>query len=251
MPEERLHKILSRCGIDSRRKCEALIVDGRVAVNGRTVTTLGTKADPATDIITVDGRRVKAEDKVYIMFNKPAGCVTATSDPDGKPTVFDYFKDYSGPKLFHVGRLDYDTEGLLLLTSDGDFCQKVTHPSSKVYKTYIATVAGIPCDDILSRLRDGVTLEDGPTAPAKVRFINTIHKPVIKDRRGPVIVSNVEISIREGRKRQVRRMFSHLEFPVRRLVRIKIGALELGALKKGQYRILTRQEAERALRDRV
>ncbi|HOX28372.1 MAG TPA: pseudouridine synthase [bacterium] len=253
MAEERIQKILSKAGLGARRKCEALITEGRVTVNGVTVSALGSKADPETEEIAVDGKRVKtvsSNARHIIMFNKPEKCITSASDSRGRPLVMDYFKDYP-VRLFPVGRLDFDTEGLLLLTNDGNYAQEITHPKHKVFKTYEAVVAGIPSEETLEKLRVGIMLEDGPTAPAIVRStgITRDRQRTTRRRDKPlpeVDAAVIHISIREGRKRQVRRMFLAVGHRVIRLRRIAIGKLKLGELKIGKWKVLTEREAELA-----
>lgn len=256
MAQERLQKIIARAGLGSRRKSEELILEGRVRVNGIVERTPGTKADPATDTIEVDGSPLKFDDYVYIMFNKPGDCVSALEDPFGSKTIRDYLGDLK-ESVFHVGRLDFDTEGLLLLTNDGDFCQKATHPSYKVFKTYHACVKGIVKDEELETLRNGIELEDGMTSPAKIRLIQTgklavpSHKYPDQSPR-PIPVSYVEISIREGRKRQVKRMFEAVGHRVVSLKRTQIGSLRLDrALPTGKWKKLDKKTAELVFKEEV
>lgn len=234
----RLQKILSQAGVASRRTAETLITQGRVTVNGRTVTEMGTKADPAVDDIRVDGRRVKGAERTrYILLNKPAGYVTTRLDPQRRPTVIDLLtgvREY----VYPVGRLDYDTEGLLLLTNDGELAAMLTHPRHGVERTYEARVAGMPDADALDRLRTGIPLDGRRTLPAEVTLVN--------DRRGDrdgVLI----LTIREGRNRQVRRMCEAVGHPVKSLRRIKVGPISDRRLKPGQWRELTAEEV-RALR---
>jgi 23S rRNA pseudouridine2605 synthase len=235
--EERLQKIISAAGAASRRASEKLIVEGRVRVNGKVVTELGTKADPNKDHIKVDGKLINPKQpQTYIMLNKPAGYVTTMSDPEGRPTVQDLLKGVK-VRVYPVGRLDYNTEGLLLLTNDGDFAHLITHPSHELPKTYLAKIKGMLDDKTAHELEKGVFLEDGKTAPSKV-------KKVRKEETN----SWVEITIREGRKRQVRRMFDRVGRSVIRLKRIRTGNLSLGDLPEGQYRYLTPAEV-RALKE--
>jgi 23S rRNA pseudouridine2605 synthase len=231
---ERLQKILAGAGVASRRKCEELILKGKVEVNGEVVTELGTKADPAVDVITVDGKTIGAEKKLYIVFNKPKGVITSASDPQGRKIVTDYLKSIN-ERLYPVGRLDYDTEGLLLLTNDGDFAHLLTHPKHHVPKTYIATVKGVPHGTELDKLKKGVLLEDGMTAPAEVEYQDI-------DPAGKF--ATISITIYEGRNRQVRRMFEAIGHPVSKLKRISFGELFIGNLKRGLYRHLTKEEVE-------
>lgn len=229
---ERLQKIMAQAGIASRRKCEELILAGKVQVNGETVTALGTKADPDEDIITVNGKPIKNEKKVYVMLNKPKGVITSASDPEGRKIVSDYLKGIK-ERVYPIGRLDYDTEGLLLLTNDGEFANLLSHPKYHVPKTYLATVKGVPHGTELDKLRAGIMLEDGMTSPAEVEY-----KDVDPDNKQSVI----SITIHEGRNRQVRRMFEAISHPVIRLKRISFGDLLLQNLKRGVYRHLTPDE---------
>lgn len=229
---ERLQKILAQAGVASRRKCEELILSGKVEVNGEIVTELGTKADPDNDIIKVSGKPIKSESKVYLMFNKPKGVITSASDPAGRKIVTDYLKGIK-ERVYPVGRLDYDTEGLLLLTNDGEFANLLTHPKHHVPKTYLATVKGIPHGTALDKLKAGIKLEDGMTAPAEVEY-----KDIDEEKKESVI----SITIHEGRNRQVRRMFEAVSHPVIRLKRISFGDILLQNLKRGMYRHLTKDE---------
>ncbi|ANA82003.1 pseudouridine synthase [Paenibacillus vortex V453] len=229
---ERLQKIMAQAGVASRRKCEELILEGKVQVNGETVTELGTKADPAQDMITVSGKPIKHEKKVYVMLNKPKGVITSASDPEGRKIVSDYLKGIK-ERVYPIGRLDYDTEGLLLLTNDGEFANLLSHPKYHVPKTYLATVKGVPHGTELDKLRQGIMLEDGMTSPAEVEY-----KDVDPDNKQSVI----SITIHEGRNRQVRRMFEAISHPVLRLKRISYGDLLLQNLKRGLYRHLTADE---------
>ena len=231
--EERLQKVLSRAGVASRRAAETLIVEGRVQVNGHTIRELGSKADPATDEIKVDGRRVKSgARRRYILLYKPRGYVTTRSDPQQRRTVMDLVKglpDY----LYPVGRLDYDTEGLLILTNDGDLAAALTHPRHGVERTYEARVAGMPDEDALDRLRRGIPLDGHRTEPARAELLNP-------GRRDDTAV--VQLTITEGRNRQVRRMLEAIGHPVDRLARTRIGPIADPALKPGYWRELTPRE---------
>ncbi|SET54076.1 pseudouridine synthase [Paenibacillus sp. NFR01] len=229
---ERLQKILAQAGVASRRKCEELILAGKVEVNGEIVTEMGTKADPEQDIIKVSGKPIRGENKIYIMFNKPKGVITSASDPHGRKIVTDYLKGIK-ERVYPIGRLDYDTEGLLLLTNDGEFANLLTHPKHHVPKTYLATVKGVPHGTALDKLKAGVKLEDGMTAPAEVEY-----KDIDEDNKQSVI----SITIHEGRNRQVRRMFDAISHPVIRLKRISFGDILLQNLKRGTYRHLTKDE---------
>ena len=224
-PGERLQKILAQAGLGSRRTAEALIADGRVRVNGE-VATLGTRADPEADTIEVDGAIVGVrQGLVHYLLNKPAGVVTTASDPQGRPTVVDLVPPE--PRVYPVGRLDADSEGLLVLTNDGDLAHRLTHPSFGVDKEYLAEVAGTPSRGTLRRLREGVELDDGPTAPAKVSLVGD---------------HTLRITIHEGRNRQVRRMGEAVGHPVRRLVRVRVGPLSDRRLAPGDWRPLTQAE---------
>lgn len=232
--EERLQKILAGAGVASRRKCEELILSGKVQVNGETVTALGSKADPDVDEITVDGKAIGTEKKMYLVFNKPKGVITSASDPQGRKIVTDYLKGIT-ERLYPVGRLDYDTEGLLLLTNDGEFAHLLTHPKHHVAKTYLATVEGVPHGSALDKLKNGIMLEDGMTAPAEAEY----HDIDPQQRH-----STISITIYEGRNRQVRRMFEAINHPVTKLKRISFGDLFLGNMKRGLFRHLTKDEVE-------
>ena len=226
---ERLQKVLARAGLGSRRACEALIEEGRVEVNGE-VAILGRRVDTEHDRVAVDGVTIPVRPGlVYYLLNKPAKVVTTAHDPEGRPTVVDLVPPE--PRVFPVGRLDWDTEGLLLLTNDGDLAHGLTHPSRGVPKTYLAEVAGVPGRDALRRLREGVDLDDGRTAPARARLIQTTPTGTA-----------LEVVIHEGRNRQVRRMCEAVGHPVRRLVRTRFGPLRDQRLGPGQWRPLSPQE---------
>lgn len=229
---QRLQKILASAGVASRRHSEELILAGRVSVNGQVVTELGAKADPASDEIRVDGKPLAREiDKTYFALYKPTGYITSKSDPRNRRTVMLLAPEVPG--LHPVGRLDYDTSGLLLLTNDGEFTLALTHPRYGVPKTYEATVQGHPGERILQRLREGVRLEDGWTSPAQVVSLGP---------SGPE--ARVRITLHEGRNRQVRRMFEAVGYPVIRLKRLSVGPVTLEGLKPGAIRPLTSQEIE-------
>jgi len=229
---ERLQKIIAAAGITSRRAAEELILAGRVAVNGNVVTELGAKADPATDQITLDGAPVKpAETLYYVLLHKPAGYVTSLKDPQGRQLVTELVKDVNA-RLFPVGRLDYNSEGLLLLTNDGAWANRLMHPRHQVDKEYHVRVRGKVDQQQIKRLNDGIELEDGPVSGATVRLLKT-------DQNNDWL----SVTIREGRNRQVRRMCAAAGLSVVRLRRIRYGNLTLGGLKPGEYRLLTKQEA--------
>ena len=232
----RLQKILSHAGIASRRAAEKLIAEGRVSVNGETVRAMGVKADPASDDIRVDGRRIKsAERSRYILLYKPKGYVTTRSDPQRRPTVIDLL---SGVReyVYPVGRLDYDTEGLLLLTNDGDLAAKLTHPRHGVERTYEARVEGMPDGEALKRIRAGIPLDGHRTLPATVVLLNERRR----DGNGALL-----LTIREGRNRQVRRMCEAVGHPVKELTRVRFGSLVVRGLRAGQWRELSPAEVEK------
>jgi 23S rRNA pseudouridine2605 synthase len=227
----RLQKLLAASGVGSRRKCEELMLDGLVEVDGEVVTRLGTKVDPSTAVIRVDGRRLPPlSPHVYLVLNKPRGVVSTMSDPEGRRTLSDFVADRP-ERLFHVGRLDTDTDGLILLTNDGEFAQRVAHPSYELDKTYVAEVDGAVNRGTLRRLRQGVTLEDGPVQVHDCRVVSTQGERTI-----------VELVIHEGRNRIVRRLLAEVGHPVRRLTRTAIGPVRLQGLRPGDLRELTREE---------
>ena len=232
---ERLQKILSRAGVASRRAAERLIADGRVSVNGVTVREMGSKADLSADDIRVDGRRLKQAERLrYILLNKPAGFVTTRSDPQRRRTVLDLLQGVR-EYVYPVGRLDYDTEGLLLLTNDGDLAAKLTHPRHGVERTYEARVTGMPDAEALERLRRGIPLDGRRTLPADVTLVHRVRH----DRNGVL-----RITIREGRNRQVRRMCEAVGYPVDTLRRVQIGPLGDKRLKPGEWRDLRDDEVQ-------
>ncbi|TVY11572.1 pseudouridine synthase [Paenibacillus cremeus] len=231
---ERLQKVLAEAGVASRRKCEELITAGRVQVNDEVVTTLGVKVNPAQDFIKVDGRPIRRQQKVYVIFNKPKGVITSAQDPEGRKTVTEFFKNIK-ERIYPVGRLDYDTEGLLLLTNDGEFAHLLTHPKHHVPRTYLATVKGTPHGSLLDKLRSGIKLEDGMTAPAEVEY-----QDIDLDKKETI----VKITIYEGRNRQVRRMFDAIHHPVIKLKRVQFGPIQLSGVPRGKHRHLTPQEVE-------
>lgn len=232
--EERLQKILSRCGISSRRKAEEMIMEGLVTVNGAPAT-IGMKADINRDHIKVKGKLInKIESMVYLMFNKPVKCLTSMSETEKRPMVTDYLKRLKA-RVFPVGRLDFNSEGLLLLTNDGDLANAILHPTKKVPKTYMVKVDGVLDDKDIMKLENGIRLDDGMTAPAKVRRVQKKTKAN----------SWIEMTIYEGRKRQIRRMLERVKHPVIKLVRTRINGLELGGLKPGAYRFLSPDELKK------
>lgn len=237
MNEERLQKVIAASGIASRRKAEKLIVDGKVKVNGSVVTELGTKVVPGVDEIEVFGEKLESGGKkYYIMLNKPAGYLTTTTDDRGRKTVMELVSDIKA-RLFPVGRLDYDTEGLLIITNDGDFANKLIHPSKDIGKTYIAEIKGLPELSVLKILQRGVDIGECVTRPAEVELV-----------KGNKHSSTIKITIKEGKKRQVRRMLEVVGHPVLSLKRVAIGPIMLGNLPKGKWRHLRREEIERIMR---
>jgi pseudouridine synthase len=236
---ERLQKILSQAGVASRRASEQLMLDGRVTVNGVTVRELGTKADPATDDIRADGRRVKViATRRYLLLNKPRGYVTTRSDPEGRPTVLDLLRGVR-EYVYPVGRLDFDSEGLLILTNDGDLAARLTHPSHGVVRVYEAKVLGVPDARDLERLRTGVSIDGRRTAVADVKWI------------GEGARARLVITVREGRNRQVRKMCDAIGHPVAALKRVAIGPLRDATLKLGHWRTMSPAEVERIKRSAV
>ncbi|MCL8026059.1 pseudouridine synthase [Nocardioides bruguierae] len=232
----RLQKLLASSGVASRRRCEELMLEGAVEVDGEVVTRLGTKVDPTTAVIRVEGRRLPpVSPHVYLVLNKPRGVVSTMSDPEGRTCLTDLVADRP-ERLFHVGRLDTDTSGLLVLTNDGDFANRLAHPSFEVDKTYVAEVDGEVYPRTVKDLLAGVTLEDGPVAVSKCKVISGGH------RRNHPGRSIVELVIHEGRNRIVRRLLEHVGHPVTRLTRTAIGPVQLGTLKSGEMRDLTREE---------
>ncbi|EHL73915.1 pseudouridine synthase [Bacillus smithii] len=230
---ERLQKVIAQAGIASRRKAEQLIVEGKVKVNGEVVTELGTKVSNS-DKIEVEGIPVEREEKVYFLLYKPRGVISSVRDDKGRKTVIDFFP-HVDKRIYPIGRLDYDTSGLLLLTNDGEFANLLMHPRYKIEKTYIAKLKGIPPRPALKQLEKGVELEDGMTAPAKVKFLSG-------DRKKNTAI--VEITIHEGRNRQVRRMFEKIGYPVLKLRRERFAFLTLQGLNAGEFRELSPHEVK-------
>ena len=230
----RLQKVLSQAGIASRRLAERMIIDGRVEVNGRVVTELGTRVDPNTADIRVDGSRVVLDDDmVYLAVNKPRGMHSTMSDDRGRPCIGDLVEHRvrGNKNLFHVGRLDADTEGLLLLTNDGELAHRLMHPSFEVPKTYLATVAGTVPRGLGKTLRAGVELDDGPVAVDDFAVVDAVPGKTL-----------IQVTLHEGRKHIVRRMLDAVGFPVEALVRTEIGTVLLGDQRPGSIRALTRKE---------
>ncbi|CVK17498.1 pseudouridine synthase [Sporomusa sphaeroides] len=231
---ERLQKVIAQAGIASRRDAEELITAGRVTVNGKTVTELGSKVETRRDRVAVDGKPLKAEKYVYILLNKPKGIITALEDPRGRKTVATLVADIP-ERVYPVGRLDYNTEGLLLMTNDGDLTHALTHPSHEIAKTYLVKVQGYPPEEKLDKLRAGIKLEDGMTAPAKINIVDIDREKAL---------TTMEFVIYEGKNRQIRRMCEAIGFPVKNLKRVKFAFLTLEGVRRGQYRQLLAGEVE-------
>jgi 23S rRNA pseudouridine2605 synthase len=230
----RLHKLLARSGVASRRKCEELMLAGEVTVDGEAVTRLGTKIDPTTAVIRVSGRRLPPmSPNVYLALNKPVGVTSTMSDPHAERTLSDLVADRP-ERLFHVGRLDTDTSGLLLLTNDGEFAQRMAHPSYEVDKTYVAAVEGVVYPSTVKQLLAGVTLDDGPVTVSSVKLVGGRGSA----RDGSIL----ELVIHEGRNRIVRRLLDHVGHPVTQLTRTAIGPVTLGRLGVGELRELSNDE---------
>lgn len=235
--QERLQKIIARAGIASRRKAEEMILEGLVTVNRQVVTELGTKADPEKDRITVDGRALshaqEKSEKVYILLNKPKGYISTVSDPQGRPTVIDLVKKIK-TRIFPVGRLDYDAEGALLFTNDGELANKLIHPKYHIPKKYLVKVSDAPDQKDIAKLKRGVYLEDGRTLPAEAKFIKATKTN-----------SWIELTVYEGRNRLVKKMCFAIGHSVLKLQRTEFAGIKLGSLKPGGFRLLTMDEVER------
>jgi 23S rRNA pseudouridine2605 synthase len=233
MPEERLQKLLAHAGVASRRQAEQLMLEGRVTVNGAVVTELGTKADAERDHIKVDGKHIRAREKlVYVVLNKPKNVVSTVTDPQGRPTVMDLIRGVKA-RVYPVGRLDYASEGLLLLTNDGEFAKRIMAPATHVPKTYLVKTNGPLTEEQESKFRAGVPLEGKRTAPAGLKMIREAGNPWY------------EVRLTEGRQNQIRLMFKHFGRLVEKLRRVKIGFLELGPLRSGEFRHLAPAEVAR------
>jgi 23S rRNA pseudouridine2605 synthase len=227
----RLQKVLAAAGVASRRACEVMISEGRVEVNGTVVVEQGVRVDPDRDVVRVDGSRIPPPRRhSYLVLNKPRGVVSTLSDPEGRRTLADFVGDRR-ERLFHVGRLDTETEGLLILTNDGDFAHRLAHPSYEVPKTYLAEVAGVVSPATIKQLRAGLVLDDGPVNPTSVKVVSSGADRTL-----------IKITLQEGRQHIVRRTMEAVGHPVRRLSRIGIGPVRLGRLKVGEMRDLTREE---------
>lgn len=230
---ERLQKIIANAGVASRRKAEELILEGSVTVNGKIVKELGAKANPEKDAIKVKGKLIHIpQRKTYIVLNKPKGYITSVSDPQGRPVVMDLLKGVKS-RVYPVGRLDYDTEGLLILTDDGELAHALMHPAYEMPKTYLAKIKGVLEDKEIEKLKGGIRLREGITAPAAVRKIKRTDSN-----------SWIEITVHEGKYRQVRRMLEGVGHPAMKLMRVRYGPVELGDIPLGKYRYLTQAEVK-------
>lgn len=234
MAKERLNKFLARCGVAARRKCDEIIASGRVMVNGEVVLDPGTRVEPGRDKVEVDGERVSPQKEVYILLYKPVGYLSTMSDPFGRPTIKELIKGVK-ERVFPVGRLDSDSEGLLLLTNDGDLADILAHPRYEKVKVYEVKVRGSPSRDKLDLLEKGIKMEGEMTAPSRIEVVG-------EDSQGNAIL---KVLIREGRKRQIRRMMGFIGHEVLRLKRIAVGPLSLNGLEPGEYRYLTNEEVRR------
>jgi pseudouridine synthase len=231
--QERLQKVIAHAGITSRREAERLILDGQVVVNGSVITALGTKVDPAHDVITVRGARVKpAPEKLYLLMHKPVGYVSTVKDPQQRPVIIDLLRHITS-RVYPVGRLDYDAEGLILLTNDGELAYRLQHPRYRISRTYEVKVKDFFPGEKLSLLRKGMQLEDGMTLPAKATFL----KKAMRN-------SWLSITLYEGRNKQVKRMCAAAGHPVLKIKRIRFGSLKLGRMSPGDYRHLTQDEVK-------
>jgi pseudouridine synthase len=234
LPPERVQKILAKAGIASRREAEEMMIKGRVTVNGNVINKLGFKADPSIDQIRVDGKRINLfEPRVTLLLNKPKGYLSTVKDPKGRPTVMDLLKKVKG-RIYPVGRLDFDAEGLLLLTNDGDLAHHLSHPGFSIPRTYYVKVRGVPDEKKLIRLKKGVMLEDGKAI--------AVSSYILRQKENN---SWVQITVAEGRNRLVKRMFAAIGHPVLKLKRVQFGSLQLGELPVGQFRYLTPEEMMR------
>jgi len=229
--KERLQKIISRAGISSRRKAEELIIDGRIKVNNEIITELGSKADITKDKITFDGEPISSpENRVYLVLNKPSGYICSRTDPENRPTVLDLIKNVD-ERIFPVGRLDYDTEGLLVLTNDGAFSQILQHPSSNIPRTYLVKVKELPKEEDLVRLREGIFIDNLKTNKVKIKIVNKLPKNTW-----------LEVVLWEGRNRQIKKMFEAIGHRSLRILRTDFGPISLKNLDQGSYRFMNRKE---------
>lgn len=228
----RINKYIASCGVCSRRKAEEFVLQGKVKVNGKVIANLATDIDETNDTVIVDGQKITPVSRfIYIMMYKPKGCVCTLKDEKGRKTVLDYLGDFEGKRIFPVGRLDYDTEGLLLLTNDGDFSNRLMQPSSEIPKTYIAKVEGELPESDLARLRKGVTIDGLKLNRCKIKVLGVENN-----------ISRLEITIYEGKNREIHKMFETIGKEIIFLKRVKIGDLKLGGLARGSYRYLTDKE---------
>jgi 23S rRNA pseudouridine2605 synthase len=234
---ERLQKILAHAGVASRRHAEEMITTGRVSVNGHIVTELGSKADPAEDVIKVDGKKLRSTQRhVYILLNKPKNVMSTSSDPEGRPTVLEYVHRKVKERVYPVGRLDFGSEGLIILTNDGEFTKSMTK-AGVIPKTYHVKVAGMPAERDLDRLRRGAFIDKERLAPCDIRSLKGSDNPWF------------EVTLHQGRNQQIRRMFQAIGHPVEKLRRVRIGSLEDEKLRSGQWRFLTDQEVAQFQRE--
>jgi 23S rRNA pseudouridine2605 synthase len=232
----RIQKVLAEAGVASRRACEEIIAQGRVRVNGKVIREMGLKVDPETAKIEVDGEAIQpAQSRILLAFNKPAGVVSAMSDPQGRPCLGDFFSEWTG-RLFHVGRLDFETEGLILLTNDGDLANRLAHPKHEVVKRYLVQVRGVLPTNLSSILRVGVELEDGLIRLSSMKILTRSEKSAL-----------LQIELHEGRNRIIRRLFAQLGLPVEHLVRIGVGSIDLGELRPGRWRAISEPEMKKLL----
>lgn len=233
----RLQKLMAQAGVASRRVCEEMIEEGRVTVNDQLVTELGVRVDPAKVSIQVDGMTIQTNDKlVYMVFNKPAGVVSSMEDPDGRPCITNYLRSSMTERVFHVGRLDVETEGLLLLTNDGELANRLTHPSYEVPKTYLVQVPGPMEPGIGAAMKKGLRLEDGVTRVDEFKLVDSTPGHVL-----------VEVTIHSGKNRIIRRLFEHVGYPVEKLVRVEMGPIHIGSQKQGTIRNLSKVEIGKLL----
>ncbi len=231
----RLNRFISMCGVTSRRKADRLIEEGRVKLNGIKVFEFGVQVDPTVDVITLDGKPLQlVEELIYVVFNKPRNVITSMKDPEERACVGDYFADYPA-RLFPVGRLDWDSEGLLLMTNDGDFSNEVLHPKFEVTKTYLAKIKGQPRESELARLKKGISIVGGHVRALEVSVVE----------RGSDQYDWLKVVITEGKNRQIHRMFEKIGYDVLKLQRVAIGALTMGSLERGEYKEITRKQAEK------
>jgi 23S rRNA pseudouridine2605 synthase len=241
MPAERLQKILAAAGVGSRRKCEEIIAEGRVTVDGKIVREMGLKVDPARADIRCDGARIHAERKVYLLVNKPKGCVSTSDDEMDRPKVVDLVADRVRERVFAVGRLDEDSEGLIILTNDGEFANLLTHPRYEIRKTYMVVISGEVSEDTISKISKGVWLLEGRTAPCEVKVVRRVGSDTL-----------LHMTLGEGRNREIRRVFAKFDHKVKKLMRIDIGGIRDESLRPGRFRFLRTDEVavlrERALR---